>query len=448
MKKDVKMQIVLSYVVGFSLIFSIICYPCLDGHAATPRYGGVMRMSDQTDGTSIGYPPKLLRVYGIKQATPAVETLFRTDKTGKAIPWLVASYKENPAAKTLVLNLRKGIKFHDGTVFDAEAVKWNLDQHLALKNQGTDRIKSVEVLDNTTVRINLEDWDNTLTSSLTLVLGMIVSPTAYKQNGEEWAMTHPVGTGPFQFVSWEKDVKTVYKKFPGYWQKGKPYLDGIEWTPIADSNTRTLSFKKGELDLILWVAAKDVANLEREGNTVNKGMIGSGVTSLVPDSANPSSPFANLKVRQAAQHAINRDELVKSIFSGEAEATNQWIYKAHWAYDPSIKGYPYNPIKARQLLAQAGYPNGFKTKMLYRTTPEADLLFAAVQGYLREVGIDVQLEPAQTGRWNQVALQGGKWEGLVMGDVMPNPETAAALSQRFAGWRDILYPDACTRGLC
>ena len=444
MRKDTTFWTFLCCAVMVCLASATCCLAAAKS-AQAPRYGGVMRMADQTDGTSIGYPPKLLRVYGIKQATPAVETLFRTDKTGKAVPWLVSSFKENAVAKTVTLVLRKGIKFHDGTDFNAEAVKWNLDQHLAAKNQGTERIKSVDVLDANTVRINLQEWDNTLTSTLTLTLGMIISPTAYKKNGQEWAMGHPVGTGPFEFVSWEKDVRTVYKKFPGYWQKGKPYLDGIEWIPIADSNTRTLSFRKGELDLILWVAAKDVAGLEREGAIVNKGMIGSGVTSLVPDSANPASPFANLKVRQAAQYAIDRNALVKSIFYGEAEATNQWIYKAHWAYNPSVVGYPYNPAKARQLLAEAGYPGGFKTKILYRTTPEADQLFAAVQGYLKEVGIDAQMDPAQTGRWNQIALQGGKWEGLVMGDVMPNPETAAALAQRFAGggtfFTQMLVPD-------
>ena len=80
-------------------------------------------------------------------------------------------------------------------------------------------------------------------------MGMIISPTACKKNGEEWAAKNPVGTGPFQFVSWEKDVRTSYKKFPGYWQKGKPYLDSIEYIPVQDVQTRELSLRRGELDL-------------------------------------------------------------------------------------------------------------------------------------------------------------------------------------------------------
>ncbi|HVN96641.1 MAG TPA: ABC transporter substrate-binding protein [Syntrophorhabdaceae bacterium] len=433
MRKDVTIVRFWRHALMVCLVSIAVFCPVWDGLAKSPQYGGVMRMSDQTDGISIGYPPKLLRVYGIKQASPAVETLFRIDKTGRAVPWLVKSFKENAVSKSVTLVLRTGVKFHDGTDFNAEAVKWNLEEHLAAKSQGTEKIKSIDVLDSETLRINLSEWDNTLTSSLALTLGMIISPTACKKNGEEWAMSHPVGTGPFQFVSWEKDVRTIYKKFPNYWQKGKPYLDGIEWIPIADSNTRTLSFKRGELDLILWVAAKDVTDLEKGGALVTRRRAGSGVTALVPDSANPVSPFAKLKVRQAAQYAIDEDAVVRSIFHGEAEVTNQWAYRGHWAFNPSIIGYPYNPAKARKLLAEAGYPKGFKTKLIYRTTPEADQLFAAVQGYLQAVGIDAELEPAQTGRWNQAVLQGGKWEGLAMGDLMPNPETAAALLQRYSG---------------
>ena len=243
---------------------------------------------------------------------------------------------------------------------------------------------------------------------LSMNLGMIISPTAYKKNGEEWCAKHPVGTGPFQFVSWEKDVRTTYKKFPGYWQKGKPYLDRVEWTPISDTLTRQLSFRRGEQDLMLSVPQKDVAAIEKDGYTIARQRVGSGAVSLIPDSANPKSPWADLRVRQAAQYAIDGAALVKSVYYGEGEVTNQWIYKASWAYNPSVVGYPYNPAKARQLLASAGYPNGFKTKLLYRTNPQDDQLFTAVQGFLQAVGIQAELDPAQTARYNQISSQGAK----------------------------------------
>ena len=193
-----------------------------------------------------------------------------------------------------------------------------------------------------------------------------------RKTGKSGARPIPSEPDPFSLSSWEKDVRTTYKKFPGYWQKGKPYLDAIEWIPIYDTLTRLLSLKKGEIDLALSLDPKDVGALEKEGFVVARRKVGAGIMSLVPDSANPSSPWANLKVRQAAQYALDTEALVKTIYHGESEAVNQEIYKGHWGYNPSIVGYPYNPARARQLLAEAGYPGGFKTKLSYRTTPLED----------------------------------------------------------------------------
>jgi peptide/nickel transport system substrate-binding protein len=397
-----------------------------------PRYGGTFKFSDIYDGVSIGYPAKLLKIYSFRQAAPAVETLFRTDGSGKPIPWLATGAKEDARAKTVTLTLRKGVKFHDGTDFNADAVKWNLDQCIAAKSQGSEKFKSVDVLDNSTVRINLNDWDNTVTGNLAQYLGMIISPAAYQKNGEEWCANHPVGTGPFEFVSWEKGVRTIYKKFPGYWQKGKPYVDRIEWTPIIDPITREMSLKAGEIDLMITLASNGLSGLEKAGFTVLRHRAGSGAMGLVPDSANLKSPFADVRVRQAAQYAIDPAAIVQAVFSGESEATNQYTYKGHWAYNTNIVGFPYNPAKAKQLLDQAGYPNGFKTKLTFLTSPDNDKIVTAVQGYLKAVGIDVELDLVQTARITQIVF-GGTWEGLLYGQVSPNPDVTVPLARLYSG---------------
>jgi peptide/nickel transport system substrate-binding protein len=401
--------------------------------APAPRYGGTLRIADMTDGSMIGYPPKLLRVYAARQVAPAVETLFRTDQEGKPVPWLVTGSKEDAKAKTITLILKKGIKFHDGTDFNAEAVKWNLDQCMTEKTAGTEKFKSIDVIDAFTVRISLTEWDNTVLTNLAQTIGMIVSPTACKKNGTDWCASHPVGTGPFQFVSWEKDVRTVYKKFDGYWQKGKPYLDGIVWTPIADPLTRLFSFRKGEVDLALTVPGKDIPGLEKDGFVITRRKPGSGIGSLVPDSANPNSPFAKLKVRQALQYAIDNNTIAMKVWNAEGEPATQWAYKGHWAYNPNVVSYPYNPAIAKKLLAEAGYPNGFSTKITYRANPDTDRVYTAVQAYLKEIGIDAQLEPVQTARLAQITSEGGKWEGMVPGPVSPNPDVAAMLAARLNG---------------
>jgi peptide/nickel transport system substrate-binding protein len=426
-------SVILVLALLFVLSLLTVCTKSLGAVELKPQYGGTLRIGETFEGISVGYPPKILMMTGYREAAPAIETLFRVDKTGKVVPWLATGSTDDVAAKTITLTLRRGIKFHDGTDFNAEAVKWNLDQCMAAKTAGTGKFKSVDVIDNDTVRIYLTQWDSTTTTHLAQAVGMMISPTAYKKNGEQWCANHPVGTGPFEFVSWEKDVRMVHKKFGGYWQKGKPYLDRIEFSPISDSLTRLISLKKGELDLMMTQSAKDIAPLEKEGYVVSRQLQGSGTYGIIPDSSNPKSPWADVRVRQAAQHAIDTEAIVKTIFYGEAEAANQWIYKGHWGHNPNVTGYPYNPTKAKQLLAEAGYPNGFKTKLLYRTTPEYDQLTAAIQAYLKVVGIDIELDPGQTARYNQIAYSGGRWEGLIWNTVSSNPDVTAALVDRYAG---------------
>jgi peptide/nickel transport system substrate-binding protein len=419
--------------VGMMLVFMLLVASSQILYAAEPKpvYGGTMAISDSSEEANIGYPPKMMRPLSMRQGGPAIESLLRTDKTGKLVPWLATAFKEDAKAQTITLTLRKGVKFHDGTDFNAEAVKWNMEQSVASKSTGTDKIKSVDIVDSSTVRINLTGWDSTFLSNLAQFVGLMISPAAFKKNGEDWCANNPVGTGPFQFVSREKNVRLTYKKFDGYWQKGKPYLDKIEFAPITDSMTREFSLRKKEIDLMVTSSAKSIKALEKDGFAVMMSRYPAGERCIVFDSGNPKSPFADVRVRQAAQYAVDRKAIVDNIFDGVHEPANQQVYKGNWAYNPSVVGYPYNPAKAKQLLAAAGYPNGFKTKLLYYTNPENDQVYAAVQNYLKAVGIDAELDPAQLGRWNQVG-NGGKWEGMVVG-MAASIDVLALIDQNYSG---------------
>jgi ABC-type transport system substrate-binding protein len=396
-----------------------------------PQYGGTILITDANEEANIGYPPKMFRPLQMRQGAPAIESLLRTDKTGKLLPWLATNFKEDAKAKTIALTLRKGVKFHDGTDFNAEAVKWNLEQHIAEKAAGTDKIKSINVVDPYTVGITLVTWDSAFLSNLAQFTGVMISPAAFKKNGGDWCAGNPVGTGPFQFVSRQLNTRLTYKKFDGYWQKGKPYLDKIEFVPITDPMTREFSLRKGEVDLIVTTSAKNLKALGKDGFVVLKSLQPAGARSIAFDSANPKSPFADVRVRQASQHAVDTKALVDNIFYGEFEPANQQVYKGNWAHNPAVVGYPYNPAKAKQLLAAAGYPNGFKTKLTYYTNPENDQVYTAVQSYLKEVGIEVELEPVQLGKWTQIA-NGGKWEGMLVG-TNTNIDILAMVDQIYSG---------------
>jgi len=414
-----------------------------------PRYGGILKIGDSRPTVFLGYPQKMVAGYVKRQVSPAIENLLRLDKNGQIVPWLATGWKIDHNAKTITLNLRRDIKFHDGTDFNAEAVKWNLDQAINTKQFGSVLIDSVTILDPYTIRINLKQWDNTLLGLLAYsYIGMMISPTSFKTKGEEWVASNPVGTGPFRFVSWQKDVKISYKKFEGYWQKGKPYLDGIENIIIYDKVVSGLSFKRGETDVLIEPQYEDIAGYQKEGYKINRllGAFASPTAGAVPDSADPNSPFANVKVRQAIAYAIDTQAMVNAILSGEGVHCTQWMYPGHWAYSQNIVGYSYNPEKAKKLLAEAGYPNGFKTKFYYGAGVAEYQQYAQVlAGFLDKIGIQVDLVPIPAAQISAMWARGGSWDGMLMLFPPPYPDVAAGLRDRFFGdgknYKEMLAPE-------
>jgi peptide/nickel transport system substrate-binding protein len=269
----------------------------------------------------------------------------------------------------------------------------------------------MDVVDTNTLRINLKEWDSSMLHNLAYNV-RIVSPAAVTKNGKEWAMKNPVGTGPFKLVSWERDVSMKFKKNENYWQKGKPYLDGIEYTLISDRNTAANAFKSGAGHVLTLMNPETFIELEKSGKYVmraNDGIFGALGMSLMFDSANPDSPFKDVKVRQAVIHAVDTEAIGKSVLNGFGTPLTQWNIPSTWSYNPDVKGFPYNPEKAKQLLTEAGYPNGFKTKIT--TDPTRVTLMTAVQSYLAKVGIDAQIVTVDVAKWS--ATVADKWEGMI-----------------------------------
>lgn len=343
------------------------------------------------------------------------------------------------------------VKFHDGTDFNAEACKWNLDQYRVSVRVELKNVASVDIIDDYTVRLSLSKWDNTIINNLGFMAGMMISPTAFEKAGttdEEriaWCEKNPVTTGPFKFVSWERDVKQVYERFDDYWQEGKPYLDGFEWVFITDPMTAVIAFTVGEVDVLAHIEPKDANDLQASMD-LNIASLPTVVDGFVFDSANPDSPFADVRVRRAAYHAIDTKAIVDALSYGFYPLTNQCATPGNWAYNPDVVGYPYNPEKAKQLLAEAGYPDGFKTKLI----PLPPTIFwrdatTAVQGYLKAMGIDAEVELLEYEAALGMVLGGG-WEGMLWASItVINPDQVSAMARCLSGrgilWPTMLHPD-------
>jgi peptide/nickel transport system substrate-binding protein len=256
----------------------------------------------------------------------------------------------------------------------------------------------------------------------------MISPTAYKTMGVEGMRWHPVGTGPFEFVSFDRDVRTVYKKFPGYWQKGKPYLDGVEYIYIKDQMTQSSAILTGEAHVLNVASGKVAADLRAEGLGVFTNP--TGVVCLIPDSANADSPLADKRVREAVEYAIDKEAIVKARSYGFFAAAYQQPPAGTMAYDRNVQGRKYNPGKAKQLLAQAGYPQGITLKLYPHISADRDIAIA-IQGYLSKVGITVQAEFVDQGKFTDYRVKGWK-NGFLLMPLASRPNYNHAINFYFA----------------
>ena len=416
MKKNGLLRRVFNLGLALSLIGSMLIL----GHAGAapkpastekPQYGGVLKIIYRGGPVNMGYPGQAGSIADLTCNFPAVESLVRVDERGLPVPWLATGWKISPDLKSITFTLRKGVKFHDGADFNAEAVKYTFDMYRSSPLPELKQVTSIDVVDDYTVRFNLSQFQAQLLNTLaTTRAAWVLSPTAVKTQTKEWCMTHPVGTGPFKFKDFKRDVSLRFEKFDGYWQKGKPYLDGIEYIFIADQTTGLMAFKTGQAHVNLSANARDASELQGMGK-YDITQAPASVMACAGDSANPKSPFADIRVRRAVEHAIDREAIAKDMGYGFYRAVNQPFPPASWAYNPAVIGYPYNPQKSKELLAQAGYPNGFKTRIICETTYYQEMQ-VALQSYLSQVGIDAKIESVTSALYVQYLTKG--WDNALL----------------------------------
>jgi ABC-type transport system substrate-binding protein len=412
---------------GIFLLVSVAAVTFIAGFAGRasaeePRYGGILKSVTTWTPRSIGWPsggaPPRLPNYFL-----CMETLLRVDDNGKPAPHLVTSWKYSSDYKNLTLKLRKGVKFHDGSDFNANAVKMNIEERKSggIVGKRLRDIESIDIIDENTVRLNLSRYKNSLLYQFADFNGLMVSPKviekATTKEGKKWAARNPVGTGPFKFVKFERNVILKAEKFDGYWQKGKPYLDGIEMHYIFDPMTSMSALRAGEVHTWWEVPVDKVAELKKHGFEVLNYAARS--RALAGDSANPQSIYADKRVREALEYALDKPAISKALGYGYWEPMNQNASKKSNGYNPGFVGRPYNPEKAKRLLTEAGYPNGLKLLFVSINTPQDRDAMALIQRYLKKVGIDAEIQFKDRGGYYAAANRGLKNAIIVFGQSIP-----------------------------
>jgi peptide/nickel transport system substrate-binding protein len=358
-----------------------------------PEYGGTLiHLHTGEAPTNIGAPWAAGAMGRDRPlARFALEKLLGMGPDGELVPQLATAWETDANAKTITFTLRQGVKFHDGTDFNAEAAKWNLEKYKAGPNLELKKMTAVEVLDPYKIRLTFSEWDSSLIRSFeSVTTGMMVSPTWCQAHTEAEAKLHPVGTGPFKFKEYITGTSLEYVRFDDYWQEGLPYLDGVLIKFVSDPVVRLTAFLNGEGDVIHEFTPAVAADLEAQGYAVTGRVV--HLKGICADTG-AGSALADINVRRAIAHAIPTATLIDDVFDGQYQATNQLALPGWTAYDTSIEGYPYDPTQARALMTAAGYSatNRLHTKLVY-STHDLDDYLTVLKDLLADVWIDIDLQ--------------------------------------------------------
>jgi peptide/nickel transport system substrate-binding protein len=344
-------------------------------------------------------------------------------------PSLAESWTISDDHKQYTFKLRQGIKFHDGEPFNAKAVEFAFRRAFDKDFQYYDKantvgfflvgLQNVEPLDDNTVRFTLKDPNGAFLEFLGYGAGRIVSPKAVREHGNEWLADHPVGTGPFRFVSWDKGQKVELERNPDYWKPNEPQADKLIFVPIPEPTARVTALLTGQVNMIVVVPPDAIPQIKANADYVYDQGPGDHYWFIVLNTRD--GPFKDKRVRQAANYAIDKDGLAQNILKGSAKVATQAMPAANWSYDQNLHGYPYDPKKAKELLAEAGYPNGFKTKLIIPVSGSGMMVPVQmneyIQGNLRDVGIEAEI---QSFEWVSYI---GKWAQGLDNDVSMNNQS-------------------------
>ena len=370
---------------GLLLAVSLFLMGCSDSESQ--KEGGGSKTGKDTlffgrgvDSTSLD-PITTTEGEAFKVTTNIFETLLNYGEQDTTLkPGLAVKWDASDDGLTYTLHLRKDVKFHDGTDFNAEAVKYNFDRWMngdeekfpyygmfgGYKKDKGHVIKDIKILDDHKIQFILKRPQAPFLKNLAMTSFGIASPEAIEKYGDKFR-EHPVGTGPYQFVEWKPNDRIVLEKNEDYWDEEKPKLKKIIFRAIPENSARLNALKTGEIDLMDGVNPSDIESIKSDPNlkiierpSMNIGYLGLTTT---------RKPLDNKLVRQALNHAVDKQAIIDSFYGGLADPAKNPLPPSLEGYNDKVEPYPYDLKKAKELLKEAGYPDGFSMELWAMPVP-------------------------------------------------------------------------------
>ncbi len=388
---------------------------------ASSDHGGTLVFGRGGDSTSLD-PSRTTEGETFKVTINLYETLLTFEDEGTAVePGLAKTWEASEDGLTYTFELQEGVKFHDGTDFNAEAVVKNFERwangdaeqfpyYNTMFGDGDGSIiESVTAEGDSTVVFTLTRPQAPFLKNLAMDMFAIASPTAIEEYGDDDFERKPVGTGPFKFVEWKPNDSITVERFEDYWQADLPKLDKIIFRSIPDNATRLNALKTGEIDLADGINPSDGASVESdpelqlfERPSMNVGYLGLTVT---------REPFDNKLVRQAMNHAIDKQSIIDAFFEGRADIAVNPIPSSISGYNDEIEGYEYDPEKAKALLEEAGYADGFEMELWAMPVPrpympDGQKVAEVMQKNLADIGVTAKIVSHEWATYLDLAEKG------------------------------------------
>jgi peptide/nickel transport system substrate-binding protein len=361
------------------------------------------------------------------------EGLTRIGPNGEVQPALAESWDISPDRKTYAFHLHQGVKFHDGAAFDANDVKFSLDRARAPDSTNAQKalfaaIDEVEVIDPATVKVTLKQPSGDFLYNMAWGDAVMVGRTSAAGNKEK-----PIGTGPFKFQNWAKGSEVTLARNPDYWGN-KPALEKASFRFIPDPAAASAALLAGDVQAFpSFPAPESVPQFQADPRFHVEVGTTEGEIIMAENNARP--PFDNPKVRQAIAHAINRKAIIDGAMFGFGTPIGSFFPPHHPAYLDLTGERKYDPDLARKLLAEAGYPNGFKTTLKLPPPVYARRGGEIIAAQLRAVGIEARIIPIEWAQWLDQVFKGRDYDLTIISHTEPNDLNIFARDDYYFNYR-------------